>query len=264
MATRRWLIDLDGVVWRMEVPIPGAAEAIAALRQAGVAAAFFTNNSWPRHEDLLARLHRIGIAAEPEELLSSPQAAAQLCNAGERALVIGGEGVFEALAARGVLATPVSEAPADLHADVVVVGIDPAFNYAALARAASAIEAGARFIATNDDATFPLPDRTVPGAGALVAAIATASGTAPEIAGKPYPASARLAKERFGEVELVVGDRISTDGALADVLGVPFALVLSGVTKGAGPFAPPPAHVEADLATLVERLVGARTPTSPE
>ena len=92
---------------------------------------------------------------------------------------------------------------------------------------------GARFVATNLDPTYPVAGGLVPGAGALVAAVSTASGTRPEVAGKPEAAMVALVHARWGTTGVVVGDRPSTDGALAVALEWPFALVLSGVAGSA-------------------------------
>ena len=88
---------------------------------------------------------------------------------------------------------------------------------------------GARFVATNADATYPGEHRVLPGAGSLVAAIATASGRTPEVAGKPEAPTAALVRARLGADGIMVGDRPSTDGLLATRLGWPFAMVLSGI-----------------------------------
>jgi ribonucleotide monophosphatase NagD (HAD superfamily) len=136
----------------------------------------------------------------------------------------------------------------------VVVGWTRAFTFDAVARAAGAVRAGARLLGTNEDPTFPTPDGLVPGAGALLAAVATAAEAVPEVAGKPHrpTADAIGARVPAGELRLMVGDRPATDGALAAQLGIPFALVLSGVTpagedsEGTGA-----AATAKDLATLV-------------
>jgi 4-nitrophenyl phosphatase len=122
---------------------------------------------------------------------------------------------------------------------------------------------GARFVATNADATYPGPDHLLPGTGALVAAVRTASGREPEVAGKPHAPTVALVRERFGGEGVMVGDRPSTDGALAAALGWPFALVLSGVAalhpQGGGEAIPDPAppFVADDLAALVPQLLTA-------
>jgi glycerol 3-phosphatase-2 len=254
-----WVVDLDGVMWLAGSAIPGAARAIARLRSAGVRVLFATNNAAPSVAELLAGLSRIGVEAGRDDVVTSAQAAATLIEPGERVLACGDEGLREALAGRN--AVLVAAAPAD----AVVVGWTRAFDFDLLARSAAAVRAGARFVATNEDPTHPTPEGLLPGTGALVAAVAAASGRQPEVAGKPHEPMARLVAERAGEVALVVGDRPSTDGALARVLGVPFALVRSGVTgsgrdgsnQDASEAVPGFSHFEAaDLDALVTMLLG--------
>jgi 4-nitrophenyl phosphatase len=167
-------------------------------------------------------------------------------------VVLGGDGVLEALAARGVTVVP--EGPAD----AVVVGLTRSFTYEALTAAVTAVRGGARFIGTNEDATYPTPDGLVPGAGAILAAVQTASGVTPEVAGKPHrpTADAIAARVGPGELRVMVGDRPSTDGALAVQLDIPFGLVLSGVTrKGEVPADADPAAVAPDLLRLVQQAL---------
>jgi 4-nitrophenyl phosphatase len=246
-AVATWALDLDGVLWRGDVPIPGAADAVARLRARGDRVAFLTNNAAPTMAEHLAKLERMGVAARREELLTSAEAAATMLPPGSTALACAGPGVREALAARGV--GIVEAGPAD----AVVVGSHREFDFARLTRAADAVRAGARLVGTNEDATFPTPDGLLPGAGALLAAVAYASGTTPEVAGKPHEPMRRLVAERVGSVATVVGDRPSTDGALARGLGARFALVLSGVTGEAelDGLTPVPDAVAPDLGALV-------------
>jgi 4-nitrophenyl phosphatase len=165
--------------------------------------------------------------------------------------------VFEALGREGLVG--VREPPAD----AVVVGFHRDFDYAILDRASSLVRDGARFVATNTDATYPITGGLLPGAGSIVAAIATAAGRAPEVAGKPEPPMASLVHRRVGTEGVMVGDRPSTDGAMATTLGWPFALVLSGVTAAVAPPGgeaipdPPPPFVAADLGDLAPRLIAA-------
>lgn len=256
MAAMTWALDLDGVLWRGDTAVPGSAGAVAALRSRGERVVFLTNNSHDRVDAYVAKLERMGVSAPPEDVLTSGQAAASLLEAGTTALVCGGPGVEEALDAAGVKI--VTEGPAD----AVVVGWHDSFDYGRLTAATRAVLDGARLIGTNDDATYPTADGLIPGGGALLAAVAYASGATPEVAGKPHPAMVTLVRSRVGPVEVMVGDRANTDGLLAANLGARFVLVLSGVTKEADlPVEPEPDVVAPDLATAVtqwERPSGPR------
>lgn len=245
-----WVLDLDGVVWLTADPVPGSAAAVAALRRAGVRVLFATNNSSPTLAELVTRLGRMGVEAGPEDLVTSAQAAAGLLAPGSRVLVLADDGVVEALGARGV------EVVEGGPADAVVVGWTRRFDFDRLATASGAVRAGARLVGTNEDPTFPTPEGLLPGGGSLLAAVATASGAAPEVAGKPHLPLAELIAGRADDVRVAVGDRPSTDGALAHRLGVPYALVLTGVTApdDAARADPPPDAVAADLGALVAGL----------
>lgn len=243
-----WVLDLDGVVWLGDEPIPGAAGAVARLRARGERVLFATNNSAALLSDQEAKLERFGVPARGD-VLTSAGAAARLVEPGERALVCGGPGIAEALDRRG--ATPVR----DGDADAVVVGFHRDFDYERLRIAVRAVQRGARLIATNDDATYPTPDGPIPGGGAIVAAVAYASGVRPVVAGKPHAPMADLVRAAGGADGTVVGDRPETDGAFARVLGYRFALVLTGVTHEADlPVEPAPDAVAPSLAALVGDL----------
>jgi glycerol-1-phosphatase len=251
--------DLDGVVWRGSEAIAGSPEAVAVLRDAGFRVGFVSNNSSQPIGEVVDKLSSMGISASRDDVLTSAVAAAALLAAalppGAPVLACAGPGVVEALtdAGLGVVDRP--------PADAVVVGFHRGFDFDELDRASAAVRAGARFITTNLDATYPIPGGMLPGSGAITAAVATASGRTPEVAGKPEAPTVALVRERFGTSGVVVGDRPSSDGALAAALGWPFALVLSGV---AGRPAPPggepvpdpsPPYVADDLAALAPQLV---------
>jgi len=247
-----WVIDLDGVVWLTGRPIPGVDEAVARLRGAGVRVLFATNNSAPTRAELHRRLARCGITADDRDLLSSADVAAGMLAPGSSAVVLGDDGVVEALNGRGVEVVPAGPA------DAVVVGWTRSFSFDSVARASAAVRAGARLVGTNEDPTYPTPDGLLPGGGAILAAVATAAEATPEVAGKPHrpTADAIVARVTPGELRVMVGDRPATDGALAAQLGIPFALVLSGVTAdGHVPAGADPAVVAADLVTLVRTTV---------
>lgn len=247
--------DLDGVIWLSGEGLPGAAEAIARFRAAGLAVAFLTNNSSQPIAGYVSRLERVGIPAESGDVLTSAQSAVELLagdlTPGARVLACAGVGVVEALEAGGF--RPVTSEPCD----AVVVGWHLDFDFDRLARASAAVRAGARFVATNLDPTYPAPGGLLPGNGALVAAVATASGRAPEVAGKPEPPMVAMVRRRLGARRgVVVGDRPSTDGALAAALGWPFALVVSEATLGADePADHQAAHVGPSLEALTDALL---------
>lgn len=246
------LCDLDGVVWLAHEPIPGSVEAIARLRTAGHRVLFVTNNSSARVATQEAALARIGIEASGD-VLTSAMAAAQLMQPGERALVCGSEGIVEALEARGV---SVVDGP---EADAVVVGWHRTFDYDGLTRAATAVLGGARLIGTNDDATYPTPSGPIPGGGSILAAVSTASGRAPEIAGKPYEAMAALVRATVGagpaSAAVMVGDRPSTDGRFAATLGCRYAHVESGVTPPGTIVEPTPDVYAANLSAVADVII---------
>ncbi len=255
-ASNVWVVDLDGVVWLAGQAIPGVAAAIEELRAHGVRLLFATNNSAPTIAELRARMANCGIAVDASDFVTSAQAAAALVAPGSTVLALAEGGAREALEARG------ARIVADGDADVVLVGWTRRFDFDRLAQAATAVRRGARLIGTNDDPTHPTPQGLLPGSGALLAAVATAAETRPEIAGKPNPAMVALVRSRAADIHLVVGDRPSTDGALARALDRPFALVYSGVTPPGTHPHPPPAITAADLGSLVARWVQERLPTS--
>ena len=233
------LCDLDGVVWLARTAIPGAAEAVQALRDSGRRVLFVTNNSMSPVAEQEAALARIGVPAEGD-VVTSAQAAAGLVAPGERVLVAGGPGVVEALHGRDAVVRRAADAGSNEAFDAVIVGLHHDFDYDGLQAANAAIRAGARFIATNTDATFPTPAGPTPGAGALLAAVRTVTECEPVIAGKPHAPMAELVAERCGasftaKSALMVGDRASTDGRFAEAIGCRFALVRTGVAAPGGP-----------------------------
>lgn len=250
-----WVLDLDGVMWLAERPIEGSADAVARLRDAGQRVIFLTNNSGPTVAELIAKFDSFGITVDPCDLATSAQAAAGLLEPGNRALLCAGAGVAEAVEERG--AEIVTEGPAD----AVIVGFHRSFDYDRLTAAFRTIRGGARFIATNEDPVYPTADGPIPGGGAIVASVARASGVSPEVAGKPYEPMARLLRSRIGQgrpdggnaAGMLVGDSPATDGRMAERLGIPFGLVLSGVTSASeiDGAEVQPETVGVDLAALV-------------
>jgi glycerol 3-phosphatase-2 len=271
-AFQRFVLDLDGVVWTGERPVPGSPETIRALRDAGKRVAFVTNNSSQTPEAYAAKLAALGAPAEPADVVTSADAVALLLEErlpalrGRRALVIGGPGLAARLEEIGLR---VDDGEDPTRCSVVVVGLDRDLTYEKLRRATLAIRAGALFVASNADATMPAPDGLWPGAGAIVAALRTATGVEPLVAGKPEPLVLEVAGRRLGGgPALVVGDRADTDVLAARAAGWPSALVLSGATGVAELAAAPawPDFVLRRLADLTEDLPhpALRSATGPD
>jgi HAD superfamily hydrolase (TIGR01450 family) len=245
-----WVLDLDGVMWLGDTPIPGAAEATTRLTAAGHTVAFCTNNSSQRVGFYQEKLARFGVADEAAaNVISSAQAAGSLLHPGERVLLCAGEGAREAAEVAGAEIVPHEHFAA---AQTVLVGFHKSFDYAAMTAAVRAVLGGARLVATNDDPIYPAADGPAPGCGSILASIERGSGTRALIAGKPHPPMAELVRRRFGEHGVFVGDSLGTDGAMATALGWPFGLVLSG-NLGLADVPPDqdPGWVAPDLATLV-------------
>jgi len=231
-----WIFDLDGVIWRGNSPIAGAAQSVERLRAAGKRCLFATNNSARAPEHFSARLNDMGIRAASEDVVTSATATAFYVSVHlprARVFVVGEEGVQGLLRDVGARVVTVENAPNFPEVDCVVAGIDRAFTYGKLRLAHFYIGRGARFIATNRDATFPVEGGVVPGAGSIVAAIETASGVAPLSMGKPEPAMLLGILERFGlapDEAAIVGDRLDTDIACGARAGIGTVCVGTGVT----------------------------------
>jgi 4-nitrophenyl phosphatase len=245
--------DLDGVVYRGKTPIEGSPEAVASLREAGITVLFCTNNALPTPGEYIDKLARMGIPCSPGEIVTSSVVAAEVIghdHPGARVLVVGGRGLREAITGRQLAIVDSDDA------DVVVAGIDPDFDYDKLRLASSAIRAGAEFYATNDDATLPAEDGLRPGAGAIVASVAVASGKDPMVLGKPHRPMLEAVLRRLpdGAMVAAVGDRVETDLEGARAMGWRTVLALTGVTSAEGvkELDPPPDAVIDRLASLVE------------
>ena len=254
------ICDLDGVMYRGAEPIEGSPQAIERLVRLGVHVVFCTNNANPTIDRYLEKLSSMGVPIERDDLVTSAVVVAEVLSdegaAGCSAIVVGGEGLREALRSIDVV---VDDDPSSRAADYVIVGFDPEFTYEALKRASFAVQDGAELIAANADASFPAPDGLWPGAGALVAAIEVASGGRARVMGKPHEPMMRVAKRRLGEASriAIAGDRPNTDleGGLA--MGWETILVLSGVTprEQLDEVKPKPDIVLERLADLPELLI---------
>jgi glycerol-1-phosphatase len=250
------LIDLDGVVWIGREPVPGAPEALRALLEAGKRIVFVTNNPGRLPVAYAGRLRELGVEVEAEQIVTAGMVAARLAGeaAGEggSAFVIGAPALREMVAATGARTL---EGEAARGADVVVVSGHRGFDYAELLAAKRALDGGAALVATSRDPTMPYPGGEVPGTGAVLAAVETASGRRAEIAGKPERHLFEIAAEAIGgEGRLaMIGDRVSSDVAGGRAAGLETVLVLSGATsrQQAEVAEPAPDHVLEDLGGLL-------------
>jgi HAD superfamily hydrolase (TIGR01450 family) len=221
------LLDLDGTVYRGPAATEGAVDALTGHR---ARALFVTNNASSSPTEVARHLCELGVAATPDDVVTSAQSAAgllvQQLGAGARVLVLGTEALADEVRAVGL--TPVrryKDSPA-----AVVQGHSPSTGWPQLSEAALAIRAGAIWVATNLDATLPTERGLLPGNGSMVAALASATGRKPEVAGKPSAAIVANALSRgHFQSPLVIGDRLDTDVAGANAAGLPSVLVLTGV-----------------------------------
>lgn len=253
---RAVIMDMDGVLWRGTQVLPGAPALFSFLRARGLPFALATNNSSRAPSDYVEKLAALAIGAvEPEQIITSGTAAARYLRSrfspGTPVHVLGGDGLRALIQSAGFTLVGMEG-----EAAVVVVGIDFDLTYAKLKRAALLIRAGAEFIGTNADATFPLPDGLAPGAGSLLAALRTATGREPRIMGKPAAPMFEAALEVVAvppASTLMIGDRLDTDIAGASALGLRTALVLTGVAAATDLKADValPDAVYADLPTLL-------------
>lgn len=229
------LLDLDGVVYVGEHAVPGAADALASARHAGMRLAFVTNNAGRPPEAVAAHLTELGIPATPEEVVTSAQAGAELLARdlppGTPVLAVGGPGVDLALTRAGLAVLRAGD-PGAGAAHAVLQGFGRDVAWTDLAAAALAVHGGARWVLTNPDLTLPVPGGRAPGNGSLARAVEAAAGRAPDdVAGKPHPALMESALQRLGaRAPLVVGDRLDTDIEGAVRAGIPSLLVLTGIT----------------------------------
>lgn len=261
-AVRGVLFDMDGVIYVGTRPLPGVQEAIDYLTSTGRAFLFVTNNASKTPEQFVGRLAEMDIHVRPDQVLGSAEAtacwlAAQVADHGwprGPVIVVGQDGLRVALQKNGF------ELTTDPHAAAyAVAGINFALTYEELANAALAIRAGAKFIGTNSDVTYPSERGPLPGAGSILALLATASGQQPLVIGKPNRGMYEQALARLNlqpDQTLMVGDRYDTDISGAISLGLWTAGVLTGIsTRAEFERANPPPDLIADgLPDLVEQL----------
>ena len=271
------LVDLDGVVYRGEDPVPGVADVLMRRAAGGDDVVYVTNNSMHYRADYVRRLTDLGAPVAPDRIVSAPRATALWLQERHpevrRVLAVGAGGldrelrdvglevvnagfVAERMAREGLDGMAAAGAPG-----AVVAGVDPQITYLRIAAAADCVRAGALFVATNRDPVYPVERGLRPGAGSIVAAIEVASSVAPVTIGKPEPLLMEEAAHAVGRdprEAIVIGDGILTDLAAARAVGARSVLMLTGVTTGAAlealPSADRPTKVAGDAAELAHVL----------
>ncbi len=236
------ILDMDGVLWRGETPMPGLATFFETLRDARINFVLATNNATKVATQYAEKLREFGVTVSPSAILTSAEAtAAYLENRfppGASAYVVGETGLRQAMESQGFSVLPESDdvnfVDPQLRADVVVVGFTRHACYRHLATAVHLINNGALFVGTNPDVTFPNEVGPMPGAGAYLAFIEAATNQQPTVVGKPGRAIFDEALNRLGaarEETAMVGDRLETDIVGAQAAGLKTIMLLSGVTN---------------------------------
>jgi 4-nitrophenyl phosphatase len=233
-GVRGVIFDMDGVLWEGDRPLPGMADLFRFLRERGIRMILATNNASRTLAQYQEKIARMGAAVRGEEIITSSIATAEYlrkaARPGDRVFVIGEDGLVEAVRSAGLEVA----APDERQAQFVVCGMDRALTWEKLGTATINLHNGARFIGTNGDVTFPTERGITHGNGAILAALAAASGRKPVVIGKPQPAILNAAVRRLSLPKsqvIAIGDRLETDILGAKNAGLRSVLVLTGVTS---------------------------------
>jgi 4-nitrophenyl phosphatase len=246
------ILDMDGVLWKDSLSIGNLPEIFEKISKANLKVVLATNNATKTIEQYLQKLADLGVVLLPWQIITSGQATSHYLKVkygtGARIHVMGEDGLVKHLANEGFTIS-------GENVQAVVVGVDRSVSYQRISTAASLIREGAEFIGTNPDRTFPTPHGLTPGAGAIIAAVATAAEQEPLMMGKPNSFLLELALERMNasvEDTLMVGDRLDTDILAAQRMNCRNCLVLSGVTsrQQAEQWKPAPTYIFPSLADL--------------
>ena len=251
---------MDGVIWKSDVPIGDLPRLFNSIEARRLKYVFATNNGTKTPGQYADKLAEFGVNIEPWQVVTSSIAISHMLSAtrkfpnGTKIFVIGEDGVHQALKEKGFQVLDVENAQ---DAQVVVMGIDRAITFDKMREATLLARNGIPFYGTNPDKTFPTPRGEIPGAGAWISVVTTATDVEPIYAGKPYPYMMELSLEILGtrkDETLVIGDRLETDIAAGQAVGCPVAVVLSGVStrEQAEKWKPKIDIIANDLATLIE------------
>lgn len=227
------VIDMDGVLWQGDTPMPGLHEFFDVLKRRQIRFVLATNNNTQTPDGFVQKARKMGVEVSPEQIVTASVATVHYLRSkfppGTRIYVVGEAALKGLISDAGFTL-------ADTDVSVVVATMDRQLTYEMLKRATLLIRAGAEFIGPNPDTAYPTPEGLVPGGGAILAAIAAASDRQPLIFGKPEGWMFRISMERMqlGVEETVsLGDRLETDIAGGQRLGLRTILVLSGVSTEA-------------------------------
>jgi 4-nitrophenyl phosphatase len=234
------IIDMDGVLWEGDTPMPGLVSFFQTLAQHNIQYILATNNATRTPTEYTEKLARFGVETAVHQILNSAETTAiylqQNYPAHSAVFVVGTDGLCQALEARGFVVATNDAAVKTLPTPpkIVVVGLDKQICYDRLATASLLVAAGADFIGTNPDPSYPSERGQLPGAGAIQAVITTTTGVTPKIIGKPERAMFDEARQRMGatiENTVMVGDRLTTDIVGAHAADLKTIMLLSGISQ---------------------------------
>jgi 4-nitrophenyl phosphatase len=227
---RGLILDMDGVLWQGNEPIGNLRAIFSQINRLGLTTVFTTNNSSLSPTSYKKKLAGFGVKVQADQIITSATAVAMYLKENfapsSAVYVIGEEGLRQSIREAGFNIS-------SKGACAVIVGLDRELSFEKLREATLLIRAGAVFIGTNPDRTYPSPEGLTPGAGSIIAAIEAATDIQPVILGKPYPHLLELSVERLNLPQdqiLLVGDRLETDIAGGQNAGLKTALVLTGVS----------------------------------
>lgn len=249
------IIDMDGVLYRGDRPMPRLVEFFAFMRERPIRFILATNNSTRTPQEYADKLGQMGVTVSLDEILVSGQATARFLSReyprGTRVHVFGMPSLKQAMAEQGFIL-------ADENVELVVASMDRGVTYEKLKKATLLIRGGARFIATNHDPTYPSEEGLIPGTGSMIAALETASGVKSQAIGKPEPTMYKLAMEQMGSypaTTAAIGDRVDTDILGGKRAGLTTICVLSGSSDRIEAEAAESDMIFDDIAQLLETWI---------
>lgn len=232
------ILDMDGVLWRGETPMPGLVNFFTTLHDCGIQFVLATNNASKTPAMYVEKLARFGVTVSEDQIFTSAEATghyvAEKYPTDAAVFVVGGVGLQTAVEKRGFRLLKIEEVMAGETAEFIVVGFNPEITYPQFAAGSLLVQRGADFIGSNPDLTFPSEYGNLPGAGSFLALIQAATGVEPTVIGKPHPLIFQMATQKLGgtpQNTAIVGDRLETDIAGGQAAGIQTILVLSGITQ---------------------------------